>query len=326
MQEVTRAGANIALVVTGDSHHYAHYVTYSRDGGEGKNELAEAPLRHRGRGGAFPARHSRATREDPTAHVPQTRPTSKRASSGGARCFPQGRRIPGPDPRQHSELPLQELAVRRGVVRALVLPRRPRSGATGADRCCSAFTTQIASCALQRGPRPHPSPTRHLRDRAGVRRHRPARVSPQHVERDATRFDSEPFEWRQLADVALWVVAGGSLFALTSAGEPSLLGALFDVLPRNPIAALIVLLVPLASALYVSRPFEKTWALVGRLLFGLWRRLALPHELAPHRLAVREDRHGALALGHRHGRARRDGEHVALRRLPLVRRSVRARS
>jgi hypothetical protein len=78
-----------------------------------------------------------------------------------------------------------------------------------------------------------------------------------------------PIEWRQVVDVALWSVLGLTLFAIISAGNPSPLRVLVQSLERDLSASALVLLLPALSAAYVSRPYEREWLLVGRVLLGL---------------------------------------------------------
>jgi hypothetical protein len=75
--------------------------------------------------------------------------------------------------------------------------------------------------------------------------------------------------WRTVVDLGLWLLVVYALIVVAVAGAPSPLGVLWESMMRNLSAALLIVLVPVAGALYVSRPFDKlcsTWSL--RLLFG----------------------------------------------------------
>jgi hypothetical protein len=269
MQKVTRVGAKVVLVVTGDSHHYAHYVSYTPPEGEGAGaEPSETHFVTAGGGGAF-------LHGTHTLPAKIGLPVSTDAADTGKRELRRGAVFPPADESRsliRSNLlafPFKNWqfgAVWFVVWFCLTVLVWSDGAEVGRKR---AFTTQLEH-ALSPDALAPLLPALAVGGIALVLGVLIRRVfdTPQ-VERDATRPDSGRFEWRQAADVLLWSLAGSSLFALTTAGKPSPLGALFDVLPRNPSAALIVLLVPVASALYVSRPFEKSWGLVGRLLFGL---------------------------------------------------------
>ena len=91
----------------------------------------------------------------------------------------------------------------------------------------------------------------------------------QGVEQAPDEGESGRIEWRQVADVALWSVLGLALFTIIGAGRHSMLGVLVLSLERDLSASALVLLLPLLSAAYVSRPHEREWLLVGRVLLGL---------------------------------------------------------
>ncbi len=267
MQKVTRARASVALVVTGDSHHYSHYVSFtpSERGGE---ELVETHFVTAGGGGAFlhgthtlPAKIRLPLSTDKAD-------TRRRELSRGA-VFPRADESRGLIRSNILAFPFKNWqfgAVWFALWFCLTVLVWSDGARVGAER---AFTTHLADALTFENLDPL-SPALALCGGAlalglVIRRvfHTP------YIERDSTRSDADPFEWRRAADALLWLVTAGVLFALATTGSPSPLRALLDVLPRSPIAALIVLLVPVASALYVSRPFEKSWGLVGRLLFGL---------------------------------------------------------
>jgi hypothetical protein len=267
MQKVTRARASVALVVTGDSHHYSHYVSYTpREGVSG--EPSETHFVTAGGGGAF-------------LHGTHTLPATIRLPASTDAADTRRR-----DLRRGAVFPRADES--RALIRSNILSfpfknwqfgavwfalwswlavLAASDGASGdADR---AFTKRLANALSEAALAPFlpalGACVLVLVLGVGVRSvfHTP------NVERaDATDPDAQPFEWRRLVDYLLWSVAGCASFLLALAGDPSPLGALLELLPRSPSASLIVGLVPLASALYVSRPFEKTADFAGRLIFG----------------------------------------------------------
>ena len=96
-----------------------------------------------------------------------------------------------------------------------------------------------------------------------------AAFAQQGIEQAPEQGEGPRIEWRQVVDVVLWSLLGLALFAILSAGPHSLLGVLEQSLEHDLSASALVLLLPVLSAAYVSRPHEREWLLVGRVLLGL---------------------------------------------------------
>jgi len=96
-----------------------------------------------------------------------------------------------------------------------------------------------------------------------------AAFAAQGVEQAPDDGEVAKLEWRQVVDVALWSALGLALFAIISAGRHSALGVLEQSLERDLSASALVLLLPALSAAYVSRPHQREWLLLGRVLLGL---------------------------------------------------------
>jgi hypothetical protein len=269
LQKVTRAQASVVLVLTGDSHHYAHYVSYSPPG-EGQGEPVETHFVTAGGGGAF--LHGTHTLPK-TIHVP----VSSDAADTRRRVLFRGAVFP----------PVDES---RALIRGTIWSFPFKNWQFGAVWFALWFWLAVLAATDAARGEAERAFTARLEKALSLESFAPfllalgvcgglfllgviARrlLGAPELERGAASSDSRRIRWRRVVDYALWSVVSGAAFLLTLVGDPSPLGALFELMQRSSSAALIVLLVPLASALYVSRPLEKTWRCVGRFAFGLLR-------------------------------------------------------
>jgi len=261
--------AKVVLVLTGDSHHYAHY----------SDPLDGVHFVTAGGGGAF--LHGTHT-------LPQriVLPTTNDASNTGRRRLGRGALFPSANEsrrlirRQIWRFPFTNWSF--GFV--WLVPwlwlglscwsegvRRDIEG-SGAD-----ITTRLAE-TLTEGALASRLPLLGalglifavgVAIRAAFPTHAVERAAPEvHTERQTEV--NEPFEWRKWVDILLWATLGGALLSLVTAGSTSPASVLLEVAQRSPSVALVVLLLPVGSALYVSRPNEpKEWPWYPRLLLSV---------------------------------------------------------
>jgi hypothetical protein len=266
MREVRERKARVVLVLTGDSHHYAHYVDSQAPEGLQTHFITA------GGGGAFlhgthtlPRRILLPVSSDPAERGLQRE--LKRTT-----IFPSA-------------------AISRQLIRSRIwlFPRTNLAFAltwalpwawlclllwTGGSSLCD--DAQHCGIVERLANSPEPGALASIGPLlgalallfvigVGLR----AAFATHGVEQAPDEGEAARIEWRQVVDVALWSVLGLALFAILSAGRHSLLGVLEQSLERDLSASALVLLLPLLSAAYVSRPHEREWLLVGRVLLGL---------------------------------------------------------
>ncbi len=266
MREIHERQARVVLVLTGDSHHYARYVDAQAAPG------TETHFITAGGGGAFlhgthtlPRRILLPVSSDPAQHGQQRE--LKRTT-----IFPSA-------------------SISRQLIRSRIwlVPRTNLGFAftwalPWAWLCLLLWTSGSNLCDEERhcgiverlASSPEPGALASLGPvlsalvlifASGVALR--AAFATQGVEQASDEGDGPRIEWRQVVDVALWSVLGLALFAIISAGRHSMLGVLEQFLEHDLSASALVLLLPGLSAAYVSRPHEREWLLVGRVLLGL---------------------------------------------------------
>jgi hypothetical protein len=270
MREVTARGARVVLVVTGDSHHYAHYVDAQADGNETHFITA-------GGGGAF--LHGTHTLPQ-QIFLPQSADPAEQSSR---RELQQIQAFPTPDVSR--QLIRQRIAGFPFTNRAFALVwlllwlwLGLLLWAGDTTRAQGSGIVQLLAASLTRAAlAPHAELLSALAIAFGlglVVRVLAGPAAPEQRPRrserpSANEAGGSSIGWRTITDVGLWLAVVAALGIVAAAGEVSPLGVLKASLSRNLSAAMIVALVPIAGAVYVSRPLLWAWAWAGRFFFGL---------------------------------------------------------
>lgn len=270
MQKVTRAGAKVSLVVTGDSHHYAHYVCEDLSS-EGGDEQAPSKMHFvtAGGGGAF--LHGTHT-------LPKTIFLPVSSDPGDTRSHVLIRRETFPHVRVSRSLIRKNIwrfpfinrwfgLVWLGIWSWLALLTWSDGAKVESENAFRTLLAKVPSNEAFELLRPYLIGgglvlaigilVRSLDSRSELRK--------------LARSDElQGFGWRLVVDLALWLIPIVGLGALCSVGSPSAFGALGAVCERSPFTLGMVALVPLAAGFYVSRPVSlKSLTQVARGLIGL---------------------------------------------------------